>query len=227
MYEVFINYRAADSGAYAALLRLALERRFGGRSAFLDSESIRAGADYVETLLARVRSCRVLLALIGPEWLAGDRAGGGRRIDDPGDWVRRELKEAFAAGVMVIPVLVDGARMPVAADLPADIAALAKRQYRMLRHRDASSDLARILADVAAADLGVGRAGPAAVRGGWRAAGGDGRGDPGRGFRGAVRRPGRGWAGGGSQRVAGSGGRGGSGPQAAGGGGPGRVVPDR
>jgi hypothetical protein len=156
MYEVFVNYRGADSTAYAALLRLALERRFGARAVFLDSESIRGGADYVETLVARVRSCRVLLAVIGPGWLGGDAAGGGRHIDRPDDWVRRELREAFAAGVVVIPVLVDGARIPVAADLPADITALARCQYVMLRHRDASMDLARIVDEISAADSRAG-----------------------------------------------------------------------
>jgi hypothetical protein len=151
MAGVFISYRSADSGAYGALLHLALGRHFGPGLVFLDSEPIPAGADLIETLLSRVRSCRVMLAVIGPEWLVTGN-GNGRRIDDPEDWVRRELVEAFAAKAVVIPVLVDGAAMPVEGDLPADIAALGRRQCRWLRHRDASADLARLLADVAAAD---------------------------------------------------------------------------
>src|SRR5712691_9725484 len=103
---VFINYRGVDSRSYGALLYTELSRHFGEDLVFLDSESIPAGADFAEELLARVRGCRVLLAVIGPRWLTTVGAGG-RRIDDPADWVRRELVEALTAGVRVIPVLTD------------------------------------------------------------------------------------------------------------------------
>jgi len=149
---VFINYRGADSGSYGALLYLELSRHFGDGLVFLDSESIPAGSDFVAHLTGRVRHSRVLLAVIGPRWLTASDAEGRRRIEDPQDWIRRELAEAFAAGVRVIPVLTDGAEPPVERELPADIAALGRCQYRRLRHRDASADLARIRTDLAAAD---------------------------------------------------------------------------
>jgi hypothetical protein len=106
---VFINYRGEDSHSYGALLHAELSRRFGLESVFLDSASIPAGADFVEQLLGRVRQAAVVLAVIGSRWLAAAGPGGRRRIDDPADWIRRELVEAFAAGVRVIPVLTDGA----------------------------------------------------------------------------------------------------------------------
>jgi hypothetical protein len=141
---VFINYRGEDSRSYGALLYVELSRLFGRELVFLDSESLRAGVDYVEQLLDRVRCCRVLLAVIGPRWLTATGTDGRRRIEDPDDWVRRELAEAFAARVTVIPILTDGADIPTEADLPAAIAALARCQYRRLRHHDAISDLDRI-----------------------------------------------------------------------------------
>ncbi len=71
---------------------------------FLDCESIPAGADFVEELLARVRSARVLLAVIGPRWLtATDADGRQRRIDNPDDWIHREIAEAFIAGIRIVP----------------------------------------------------------------------------------------------------------------------------
>jgi hypothetical protein len=88
---VFINYRGEDSSAYAALLHAELARRFGPESVFLDTESIPAGADFVAQLLGRVRRARVVLAVIGARWLDAAGQGGGRLIDDPADWVRREL----------------------------------------------------------------------------------------------------------------------------------------
>src|SRR5215475_13514724 len=148
---VFINYRGEDSYSYGALLHAELARRFGPELVFLDAESIPAGADYVERLLEGVRQSRVVLAVIGTRWLeAAD--GGGRLIDDPADWVRRELVAAFDAGVLVIPVLTDGARMPTEAELPGELAALGRCQYRRLRHRDSTADLARLAADLAEAD---------------------------------------------------------------------------
>src|SRR5262249_39535869 len=58
-------------------------------------------------------------------------------------------------------VLIDGAQPPAATDLPADIAALARCQYRQLRHRDTAPDLARIVKDCITA-LGGNATGPPA-----------------------------------------------------------------
>jgi hypothetical protein len=149
---VFISYRAEDSHSYGALLYLELSRQFGTELVFLDGESIPAGADFVAHILTRVRRARALLVIIGPRWLTATDAGGRRRIDDPRDWIHRELAEAFAAGTTVIPVLTDGAAMPDESDLPDGIARLARHQYRRLRHRDARADLARLTADLTAAD---------------------------------------------------------------------------
>ena len=86
--------------------------------------------------------------MLGPRWLTATDPSGRRRIDDPEDWIRRELAAAFAAGVLVIPILTDDATLPTADELPADIAALAGRQFRRLRHRDAGMDLKRIITDI-------------------------------------------------------------------------------
>jgi TIR domain len=135
MSGVFVNYRGADSYSYGALLHAELSRHFGPELVFLDSESIPAGADFVEQILGRVRQARVVLAVIGSHWLTAAGPDGKRCLDDPADWIRRELAEAFAAGVRVIPVLTDEAEMPTEADLSADLVPLARCQYRRLRHQ--------------------------------------------------------------------------------------------
>jgi len=152
---IFISYRGEDSHSYGALLYLELSRCLGDDMVFLDSESIPAGADYPEYLLRTVQRSWVLLALIGPTWLAVADAQGRRRIDDPRDWIRRELTAASAAGVKVIPVLTDETNLPQEADLPVDISWLARCQYRRLRHREVKADLARLRTDLAipAADI--------------------------------------------------------------------------
>src|SRR5215813_569113 len=158
MGVVFINYRGADSYSYGALLHAELSRHFGPDLVFLDSESIQAGPEFVEQILGRVRRARVVLAVIGTHWLTATGPGGKRRLDDPADWIRRELAEAFAAGVRVIPVLTDEAEMPTEADLSADLVPLARCQYRRLRHRDASADLARLIGELTTADDDLGAA---------------------------------------------------------------------
>jgi hypothetical protein len=147
--NVFINYRGDDSRSYAALLHRELRQHFGDDSVFLDSESIPAGGDFEIHLLDRLRECRVLLAVIGPRWLTLSDRSGRRRVDDSGDWIRRELVEAFRAGLRVIPIIVDDGLLPGAEDLPPDIQPLSRCQYRRLRHKDASADLSRIVADLA------------------------------------------------------------------------------
>jgi hypothetical protein len=149
---VFISYRGNDCHSYGALLYLELSRCFGTDLVFLDSRSIPAGTDFAIQLLAQVRQARVVLALIGRSWLTATDAEGRRLIDDPRDWVRRELVEACDAGTLVIPVLADGAKLPTEAQLPDDIAWLSRCQYRQLRHRDLAADLRRLRADLIAAD---------------------------------------------------------------------------
>jgi len=145
---VFINYRSEDTHSYAALLYRELARHFGDGLVFLDSESIEAGADFANEILGRVLTARALLAIIGPHWLTATDPSGRRRIDNPDDWIRRELVTAFGAGTRVIPILTDEATIPAKGDLPADIAALSGRQFRRLRHRDAGQDLGRIIDDI-------------------------------------------------------------------------------
>jgi hypothetical protein len=53
---------------------------------------------------------------------------GGSRIADPSDFVRLEVETALrAADVTVIPVLVEGARMPAPEQLPEELRPLARR----------------------------------------------------------------------------------------------------
>ena len=70
----------------------------------------------------------MLLALIGDQWLTVTDVNGRRRLDDPDDFVRLEIQAALTRNVRIIPILVDGARMPRAEELPAGLAGLARRQ---------------------------------------------------------------------------------------------------
>jgi hypothetical protein len=109
---IFINYRGEDSETAATLLDRELATQFGSDHVFLDSRSIPAGTDFVEELLGRLRACSVLLVVIGRHWLTLTDEAGKRRINDPRDWVRREIAEALSHGLWVIPVLTDDVELP-------------------------------------------------------------------------------------------------------------------
>ncbi|MBL8485254.1 MAG: toll/interleukin-1 receptor domain-containing protein [Rhodocyclaceae bacterium] len=142
--RVFISYRRQDTASMAGRLfdRLALE--LGRDQVFRDLYGIAPGeqfAQVIEQVLARADAA---LVLIGPRWLERD-AAGARRIDQPDDFVRREVAQALRQKITVLPLLVDGAAMPAAAQLPADIAGLT--DYNALDLSDArfDDDLRRLL----------------------------------------------------------------------------------
>jgi hypothetical protein len=152
MGGIFINYRGEDSQMTAALIDRELTARFGSDQVFLDCRSIPTGSDFAEELLERVRTCSVLLVVIGPHWLTLTNEAGQRRIDDPKDWLRREIVEALAHGLRVIPVLIDGVTLPAEAQLPGDIAGLSRRQYVPLRRRYTEVDLGFLVTRITGAD---------------------------------------------------------------------------
>ena len=124
---IFISYRRTDASWPARWLADRLAGQFGAGVVFQDVDSIRPGDDFAAEIEAAVGACSVLLALIGPRWLAAE-GDAGRRLDDPQDWVRLEIEAAIKRGVRIIPVLVDGARMPSAHELPPSLQGLVRRQ---------------------------------------------------------------------------------------------------
>lgn len=127
MPGIFISYRRDDSAGFAGALMRELDQSFGSDNVFMDIGDIRAGQDFVQALNEALDGCDVLLAVIGPHWLNTKNASGGRRLDDPDDYVRAEVATALRRGIWVIPVVVEGTAMPAAAELPEDLRPLAVR----------------------------------------------------------------------------------------------------
>ena len=94
---------------------------------------------------AAVDKSDVLVAVIGLRWLTLTAANGGRRIDQPGDWVAEEIGTALRRGTLVIPVLVDGAQMPSRDELPPALADLANRQALKIAHESFAADSRRLI----------------------------------------------------------------------------------
>src|SRR5688572_14604229 len=125
MPRIFISYRRDDSIDAAGRLYDRLSDHFGKDNVFLDVDAIPVGVDFRRHLQDAVGECDVLLAVIGHAWLDARRADGSRRLDDPADFVRIEIRTALERGIPVIPVLVGRATMPAGRDLPAALQALA------------------------------------------------------------------------------------------------------
>lgn len=147
MSALFLSYRRDDSAGFAGRLADALETAFGTGSVFRDVDDIRPGADFVQTIESQLRTVSAVLVMIGPHWLALG-ADGRRRIDAPDDFVQLEIHAALASGKPLLPLLVGGARMPGAADLPPALAGLARRQAVLLSDTHWRRDVERLVADL-------------------------------------------------------------------------------
>ena len=142
--RIFISYRRDDSRGYAGRLQGDLSRRYSDEHVFRDVE-IPPGADFGEYITGLVDKCNVVLAIIGPGWLDARDREGERRIDKADDWVRLEIERALARdGVEVIPVLVDGARLPPREELPESLLALRRRNAFELSDRRWDYDVAQL-----------------------------------------------------------------------------------
>jgi hypothetical protein len=127
MLRVFICYRRTDSAGHAGRLFDALATRFGDDQVYMDIDTIEPGVDFRSVIDTTLDNADVVIALIGRDWLASTDARGRRRLDNPDDFVRLELEAALRRNKRVIPVLIQGANMPTASELPEGLAELADR----------------------------------------------------------------------------------------------------
>lgn len=132
MGGVFINYRRhPDRDGFAVALHERLSSRFTSGNVFLDVTSINPGERYPNRLRRHLDRADVVIAVVHSEWVQDLRAGA--------DWVRWEIEHAFAEGKTIIPLLLDGARMPTARELP--------RSIREFAHLQAVGDDLTVLLD--------------------------------------------------------------------------------
>jgi hypothetical protein len=134
MPKIFISYRRGDSQAIAGRIRDRLANKYGEGSVFMDVDSISDGSIFFDEIKGALQGGGILLAIIGPDWQGP--AGAASRIATDADPVRIEIETALQRGIHVIPVLVNGAGMPKAADLPPSLQSL-------LSHNAAEVDAGR------------------------------------------------------------------------------------
>jgi len=145
MSGIFISYRRDDSAPYAGRLCDRLGAQFGADQVFMDVDDIPPGADFAADIGAKIGACDALLAVIGKQWLTARNAKGALRLSDPNDLVSREIALALQRRILVIPVLVEGASMPKAAELRNDLKPLAQRNAVTISDDDFQGDVAKLI----------------------------------------------------------------------------------
>jgi hypothetical protein len=146
MPALFISYRRDDSAGYAGRVYDRLCAHFGSRQVFMDVDGIKLGDDFVKVLDETEKGCSALLVVIGPSWLTIASATGTPRLFDPQDFVRLEIAAGLQANIRLCPVLVGGAAMPPAEQLPEPLAPLARVQAMVLHDTSFQRDADQLIA---------------------------------------------------------------------------------
>ncbi len=128
--KIFISYRREDTSGESGRLKDKLEQVFGQESVFYDVETLEAGLNFDQAISSALEESKVLLAMIGPRWLKVADSSGISRIHNPEDWVRKEISLGLQRQIRVIPILVNGAKMPLSAELPDELKGFSLIQYK-------------------------------------------------------------------------------------------------
>jgi hypothetical protein len=141
MDAVFINYRREETAGEARARFNDLVAKLGEGSVFMDVDNIALGRDFREVIQQHLASLKLMLALIGRNWVNATDQSGRRRLHDPSDFVRLEIEAALKRNIPVTPVLVQGAHMPSVEDLPESLRDFAYRNGFEISHNRWESDV--------------------------------------------------------------------------------------
>jgi hypothetical protein len=145
-HQVFLSYRRADSAGIVGRIYDRLISELGPSRVFRDVDNIPFGVNFLGYLESVIRRCTVLLVIIGQDWLTASTPNGLRRLDDPSDVVRIEIESALQYKLLVVPLLVNGAVMPLANHLPTSLQSITSCNGTTIRiDPDFHTDMSRLL----------------------------------------------------------------------------------
>lgn len=140
--RIFISYRRKDSITITGRIYDVLASKFSNNSVFKDVDDIPLGVDFREVIQGEINKCDIVIVVIGSEWTSVEDHNNVPRIHNPDDFVRLEVEAAMEnKDIVVIPVLVNGAHMPSASDLPDSLNPIVYLNAAVIRedpdfHRD-------------------------------------------------------------------------------------------
>jgi len=120
----FISYRRIEGAQVANLISSRLRKLLPVENVFLDIISIPSGLDFFSRIKFSIEKSDIVIAIIGNNWLREGNAKFGENNDSPFDYVRMELEVALDRGKTIVPLLIDGASMPLAHQLPESLRSL-------------------------------------------------------------------------------------------------------
>jgi len=120
MPKICLSYRRADSMAIVGRIFDRLADHCGAETVFMDIENIPFGTNFRNHIDNVLKDCALLIAVVGPQWVA-PRPDGAPRIYERTDPVRMEIQTALRRGILIVPVLVEGAKMPTKSELPRSL----------------------------------------------------------------------------------------------------------
>jgi pterin-4a-carbinolamine dehydratase len=145
---VFISYRRSNA-LIVEHIHQKYSSIFDSRSIFLDRTDIEPGAHFPDRLRTAVQNAAIVLVVIGRDWISvQNERTFSRRLDEEDDWVRQEVLLALQGEAKVIPVLVEGAKLPTPEQLPAPLRPLIERNAVMLSMDHFGDDVAKLIARV-------------------------------------------------------------------------------
>jgi len=130
--RVYLSYRREDSERIAQQLTERLAEHFEVVATAAEPESAVLQAD-------------VVVAVIDARWTD---IMGQPRSDSSSDRVSAEIAAALRRGVLVIPVLIDGARMPTRTELPDALAELAGKRAVIVGTDSFTSDSSQLISSI-------------------------------------------------------------------------------
>ncbi|MBR1204487.1 MULTISPECIES: toll/interleukin-1 receptor domain-containing protein [unclassified Bradyrhizobium] len=148
MPKIFVSYRRGDLPDLVDRIIDHLGSHFGREEVFRDIDGIEPSTDFAKKIGEALRECKVLVALIGPDWTA-ITPDGKRRIDHEDDWVRLELSVGMTINLPVVPVILNQAALPVGEALPSQIRSLNQLQtLRLESGRTFPADIAKLISAI-------------------------------------------------------------------------------
>ena len=145
--KIFISYRRADSKYVVDRIRDRLIDAYDEDAIFRDLESIPLGQNFSDVLKEATTTCDIMLVVIGPQWSGITDDQGNKRLFELNDYTRLEVEAGLTnKNILVIPVLVMGARMPFANEIPDSLANLLYRNAINVRNDpDFTPDMQRLI----------------------------------------------------------------------------------
>ena len=142
---IFISYRRSDSASEAGRLHDTISKEITEDMVFMDTSGIEPGNEWPQKLVDALEASQVVVIVIGPNWIKASDEYGMRRLDDEKDWVRKEIEYSLAKDKKVLPVLVNGAKLPPSDKLPPSIAPITNRQAVEIRNTYWEHDIKLVL----------------------------------------------------------------------------------